>query len=300
MPNHSKQAIEPYQRLITFVNAQITPDNWRQVLDQLKALPLKGKREEREQRLAPYLRLGGPMPLSLNREQITGPNPLLEVQEELREDLVSLTAATGKNLSWLEDKLNGSPSRSIFVTPRRPHLELRIPMGFQVFPAWDADKVLATDPATLVPAIEDLRVRVYWLLANLWADGLLPRLGRCQNEKCRKFFLGKTSREEQRYCSRRCAQRVTAPARVKASRARRATWTAARENLERAVENMQTLRQTTEKQALEKGANALKKAETVFSVAYPRKKGPGYEEGEKLLARAKEQVKRLRKRVRGY
>jgi hypothetical protein len=210
------------------------------------------------------------------------------MKEKVRLWARTIRQETCKDLQWLQHKINGMDMTA--------KMWLLVPSGSKNLLD---NRLLLTDQVSLLPAIEDIRALAYYRLAKLWADGLLPRLRRCQNEKCRKFFLGKTKKENP-YCSQRCAQSVTAPERVRASRARRAAWTDTRKNLERAVENMRTLRKTTESQALERGEGTLKKAEMAFTAAYPRKKGPGYGEGERLLARAKEQVKRLRKKVKGY
>jgi len=331
-----KHAVAPYEPLIAFANEDITPDNWEAVLGAcVSHPPVESKPQNQtwevwvrswEKKPDPYSRLRNSYPHRLGNQEITGPQLVLKGQSELREildrltdpmkDIVPVAPETRtpellhafpetvleprKDLSWLAERINGAsigerPTQS-FATAK-----VKAPMWIDVYHYNPCDRrVLLSDPVRFVPIVEDLQEWIYYCLGCLWADGLLPRTGRCQNPKCQRFFLAKTDREDRRYCSQRCAQRVTAAERVKATRARRAAWTDARKNLERAVENMRTLRKITEKQALERGENALKKAESAFTAAYPRKKGPGYEEGEKLLAQAKEYVKRSRKKVKGY
>jgi len=332
MSDHNKQATAPYEPLMEFVNAEITQENWRTVRASLAGpvvtrrkimIDLTGKEREGT---AADLRSTVRAPSKLRGQLILDPEPLREVQDELKKNFERLTDPAGwvsknyvvvsdyrslvEDIRWLYDKINRMTverERQAFHSDGKTPVLVRqtAPMAISMRLVPDSPRigdyrVLLTDPVLFVPEIEDLRVWVYFRLGKLCEDGLLPRIGRCQNGKCRRFFLGKISRKEHLYCSRRCAQRVTAAERVKASRARRATWTAARENLERAVENMKTLYKTTEKQALARGEEAIKKAEEAFQKAFPRKRGPKYKEGKVFLARTREQIKRLRKKVKGY
>jgi hypothetical protein len=218
-----------------------------------------------------------------------------------------------KNLGWLiEERYQrltsiGKPWQTTHKDKKTPMEvqkvgEMTIPMALfaprsrAVNGDW---RVFATDRVYLLPVIDDLLIWVYFRLAKLWEDGLLPQVERC--ERCEKFFLAKTRRKGgTAYCSQSCAQGKTAPARAKASRARRAEWESVRKDLERDMVLMRTLHRSTERKALAQGENTLQKAERAFQEAYPRKQGPGYEEGEKLLAQAKKQVNQLRKTVKGY
>ena len=187
-----------------------------------------------------------------------------------------------KDLSWLLDKINGPTYEEVGGMQIRMRLTPLREMKIRMIPTLhrvesEDGRVSVTDPFSFVPVINDLRTWIYFRLAHLWSDGLFPRLGRCQHPKCRRFFLAKTERQDKRFCSQRCAQGVTAAERVKATRTRRAVWESIREDLLSALKEKKL-------GSLER---RLKKAEQAFVAAYPRKKGPGYEEGEKLLAQAK-------------
>jgi hypothetical protein len=77
-------------------------------------------------------------------------------------------------------------------------------------------------------------------------------------------------------------------------------WAKAQAQLKQALERMRTLHRTTERQALEQAREVLVKAQQAFEAAYRRQKGPGYEEGKVFLTRANNQIKQLRKKVKGY
>ena len=147
----------------------------------------------------------------------------------------------------------------------------------------------------------DLRSELYLLLAL----ALGARIRKCDCP-CGRFFVART-RAEKIYYSLQCAQRKTAPDRVRNYRERRAAWVKARENLDQLLADMDAIarkqklqRPRSERQVLEETERSLEKATAAFIAAYPRKKGLGYEEGERFLAQVQEQVKRLQKKVRGY
>lgn len=79
-----------------------------------------------------------------------------------------------------------------------------------------------------------------------------------------------------------------------------APWEREREALKGALEKMHTLYQTTEKQALEETGDAYRRACTAFEPAFPNKNERSYEEGKEFLAYANDQIRRLRKKVKGY
>jgi hypothetical protein len=306
----------PYESLFTFANEEINQENWKKVLDRLRHFSLpptkKGKNQDRAmlEWSKIYYRRGAEAPVSLRGETIAGGEPLLSIQRELREILERLTDPSKdlkplikegfcKDFSWLRDNIKRSLEEEAFRM--RFDTFRRNPRKESLFHA------LATDIVSLSPAITDLRTWVYFQLANLWLDEFLLRIGRCQNLKCQHFFLAKTERENRRYCSQRCAQAVSAPERVKASRERRATWEKRKASLRQLLTDTDAFarkqklqRPRSERQILEEGEKVLRVAETAFAAAYPRQKGAGYKEGKALLARANEQVKRLRKQVKGY
>lgn len=315
-----KKAVVPYEPLIAFANERITQDNWRAVLNRLSGRPIPPHTPEQQDQalrdwITTYRRLGFLAPVDFEGKKIAGPEPLQLVQNAFREDLTRLTdpagwtrstyvfstrfdeTPRGQDLSWLVQKINGLTLKSERLTThadgKTPILartvgEMEIPM--QLTP--DAEvrrratgdfRVLVTDRVYFVPAIADLRVWVYFRLASLWADGFLSRIGCCQ--KCAKFFLAKTERADRKYCSQQCAQGITAAERTKATRVRRGAWESVQKDLEVAVK-------WQNREILEK---ALPKAKQAFAAAYPRHKGPGYEEGKALLAQAEKQVRRLRR-----
>jgi hypothetical protein len=291
MEPRTKQNVIPYQLLMDFANETVTAENWEKILEKFERMP-GGKNLWKS-----YKRLGGPMELEFGGKAITGPDPLIGVQTELRDDLARLTdCPREQNISWLFDKINNTPA--IFGPNSERPAPLIIPMEL-VIRRRSNERTSRTDPAVLVPAISDLRLWVYWRLANLWVDGLLSRIGRCQHQTCQRFFLAKTNAKKQ-YCSQACAQAPTAKERAEASRRRRILWESVRDDLEAKLKSAVTLHQTTERQALEKLERSRTKAQQAFVKAYPRQKGPGYEDGQKLLARASDHVKRLRKNLRGY
>jgi hypothetical protein len=299
MLDRSKLVIRLHQGLITFVNTEITQSNWKEVCskvcDPLSSLEKKQEaralsKEESAWLFRKLYYIGRPS-WDLWKKKV-GCKSLQRVQQELRQDLIRLTDPD-KDLSWLWAKISGIPST--WNPPQSSPIRLTIPMQLIV---------LTDGPPVLTPDIEDLRLWVYWRLTNLWVDGLLPRLGRCQ--KCSRFLLAKTRRKT-KYCSTRCGQSATAVDRVRKSRKRRTMWQKARESLQRiladmeAIEHKQKLqRPQSEGQVLAEAEKAQEKACIAFATAYPRQKGQGYEEGKRLLAQAKEHVKRLRKKVKGY
>jgi hypothetical protein len=208
-----------------------------------------------------------------------------------------------KNLTWLINKYQnfppvGEPRQDTqadgkTAVERQRVAEITIPMTlFPVRRRAEDLRVFVTDRVYFVPTIDDLRTWVYFRLAKLWEDGLLPQLGRC--ERCEKFFLAKTRRKKGTvYCSQSCAQAKTAVVRTKATRARRAEWESVRDDLERAMEQMRPTHQPVERKALDKGETILQKAARAFQDAYRRGEGPGYEEGKALLARARKQINRV-------
>lgn len=320
----NKKAVVPYEPLIAFANEEITQDNWRDVLNKLSGRPApshKSKQKEQVLRdwVATYRRLGFAAPLNFEGTTIAGPETLQLVQNEFREDLERLidpaewTRRTHlfstrfgetpkeQDLSWLVERINSIQLKSEHLTThadgKTPVLyrkvgEIEIPMKLtpevKVRRQAEGDwRIFVTDPVYFVPVIRDLRVWVYFRFANLWADGLLPRIGRCQ--KCQKFFLAKTERADRKYCSQRCAQDITAAERTKATRARREAWESIRADLETALKGKH----------VESAEKALTKAQHAFEDAYPRRKGLGYEEGKHFLARAAKQFRQLRKEKSG-
>lgn len=213
-----------------------------------------------------------------------------------------------KNLQWLIDKYQrltriGEPRQTTYADGQTPIElqrvgEIRIPMTlFSVRSrAVNGDwRVLITDRVYFVPTINDLRTWVYFRLAKLWEDGLLPQLERCQ--RCKKFFLAKTQRKTgTAYCSQACAQGKNAAARTKATRARRRAWGYARKDLEQAMVRLRTLPHSTGKTAIAREESTLHKAEDRFQKAYPREQGPGYEEGKAFLGQARKLIKKLQKK----
>lgn len=313
----SKDNVLPYESLVAFANEEITRDNWREVLNRLGSRPVPNQETDEQafRRWSTiYRRLGFLGPQRLEGKKIAGPYPLLSVQEELREDLARLTSPghdlqpssadfwnfvqsgeaqremeAHKDMAWLVKKINsikrkGKPRRTTHADGKNPVWvqrvgEIEIPMRLFVPRVRPGDyRALLTDQVYFVPVVEDLRDWVYFRLVQLWADGLLSRIGRCQ--RCTRFFLGKTQREKRMYCSQRCAQNVTAAQRVKASRSRRIAWESAREHLDRSL-NTQDARNRE---------RAFAKAQHAFVAAYPRQKGPGYKEGKQLLARVSKQA----------
>src|SRR4051812_7885860 len=77
MSGRSKQAVTPYEALIAFANAPITPSNWDDVRGRLRSSFLSA-------------------PTNFKGGRIRGPEPLQEVQRELRTDLFLLTHPEGE------------------------------------------------------------------------------------------------------------------------------------------------------------------------------------------------------------
>jgi hypothetical protein len=312
MPSLSKPTVILHESLIAFVNEKITGENWKEVLSELRGIPARA--EDWPLFRKTYQGLGITTPLYFEEGPIRGPEPLQKVQAELQIDLdwladsardvkpplplpedptdfaSGMSAAMktrirswaqtikqepSKDLWQLQDKLNGM---NLIAS-----MKVLVPSGSKN--RLDS-RLLLTDHVSFVPTIEDLRHWVYYRLGQLWADGLLPRIGRCQRLKCPKFFLAKTAKKKL-YCSQQCAQsaqKSTAAKRTKDTRARRGAWESVRTDLERAL-------QTQSLQGLER---TFTKAQQSFAEAYRRQKGPGYEEGKRLLARAKKQLRQLR------
>ena len=286
MSNFSKQAVRPYEPLIDFANAEITQDMGQEV-KKLQDFPSPHRRAEVsliihydqsslrkvQRELQEILRR-----LTDPRMDVRPPHPLLEsasISPEKKEELRASWVATvkqepDKDLHWLWGKIRTVPMQAEMLLEHFLQNLLE-------------DRMLLTDRVAFYPFIEDLRSLVYSRHAELWADGFLPRIGRCQNKECQKFFLAKTARKKRLYCSQERAQRPTAAERTKDTRARRATWESIREDLEHALE----------RRSPGSVKKAITKAERAFVEAYPRQKGPGYEEGKRLFARAKEQLRQL-------
>ena len=124
----------------------------------------------------------------------------------------------------------------------------------------------------------------------------LSKVKRCAT--CGKFFY-KVKRQE--YCSKACKEQVhPSRDRTKDYRSRRAAWDSARDDLDRRLGRMGTLYQTTEVQALAAAEKAYRKAEKAFTLAFPGTHGQPYEQGKAFLVRASGQIKRLRRKVKGY
>jgi hypothetical protein len=324
MLNKSKKAVLLYEPLIVFANEKITEKNWKKVLLALRRDPLP-LIESATFSIRPSdttsweyegKRIVGPEPARVVQEEFRADlSRLTDPKRDFRGTLTNsweyhtsigteqeevarkkLIKDLRKDLTWLLDKINSltlkserqtthADGKTPILVERRDAMEVPmvlVPRRSRI----DDFRVLPTDQVFLIPLINDLRSWVYFRLASLWADGLLPRIGLCQNQGCSQFFLAKTDRTDRRYCSQRCAQRVTAAERTKASRVRRATWDSTQEDLEAALRG-QNLR------SLEK---VITKAQQAFTAAYPRQQGPGYNEGQQFLARAERQVRQLRRK----
>ena len=205
-------AVRPYEALVEFVNEKnITAATWRAVLDRLaswrSSSALRDSGGERAFRLPQAGRyFGHRVPEVFQGQQIRGPEPLLKIQRKLREDFARLTdperdpippsllrgfpeairAHPPKQVEWLLDKINSlsgayvsSPIASYSGTtnsapPDGPGMQVILSAATR-FP-----RVLPTERVFFVPAFQDLRHWLYFVLAQLWVDGLLPRLGRCK------------------------------------------------------------------------------------------------------------------------
>jgi len=314
MATAKKDAIIPYEPFFVFVNTKITESNYTEALETTFAHPGFDKLGKFQSR---YVRLGVEPAYFLEGKFIDDSSqPVLRVQNEIKKDLTRLTDPTQdfvlpapppdpsepypnrspeqeKELRHLAsqikeqvDRIKKEPVKDLnwLLQKIRSRISEDIPFRLSFVKKNNHDNRLQFgDEVYLHPAIKDLRIWAYFLLANLWADGLLQRIGLCKT--CKQFFLAKTEKKNRQYCSQRCAQRITAAERTKASRVRRATWDSIREDLKTALQN-ENLR------SVEK---ILRKAQEAFVAAYPRQKGPGYEEGKTLLTRAEKQVQRLKK-----
>src|SRR2546426_5882993 len=246
MQPRSKPAIQPYKALTVFANAEITEDNWEEVLDRVL---IRTDTWEPE----PWVWLENPR--YLDGKRIVGPEPLRIVQQELQEDFDRLTdpnkqmsppilpsmknplppycppPEARKHLRWLLEKIQGLLSTiPMKIDARRP------PRDYNPHDL----RVLMTDSLVFVPRFPDLRICVYFYLARCWRDGFLSRLGRCK--RCQKFFVAPTQAKKI-YCEKKCAQSIDAVGRVKASRERKATWEKKKQGLAQLLTDMQAIRQ---------------------------------------------------------
>jgi hypothetical protein len=141
------------------------------------------------------------------------------------------------------------------------------------------------------------------MLGDLLAEVDCARLSLCQI-----CFYPFYKAKNQHYCSVACTRKAhPSKPRVQQSRERKARWNHARQNLDQVLGDIQLIRQKqklprprSEQQVLKEAEPILKNAEKAFAAAYPREQGRGYEEGKRLLVQGKEQIDRLRKRVKGY
>jgi hypothetical protein len=200
---------------------------------------------------------------------------LRALQQEVKGILGKLTEKKDQNVTWLFQKIRDA-------TGGKDGLRLQLSPDPPGSGSGDA-RLVSTDPVRFLPIFTEVHQWVYFRLGQLWENGLLHRIGRCQNPQCARFFLG-TTRALKKYCSQRCAQDPTAAQRTKETRARRAAWERVQEDLARALQGPNPARLET----------ALTKAEQAFADAYRRHTGPGYEEGKKLLVRAKNHLRQLR------
>jgi hypothetical protein len=313
----SKQAVRYYEPLMTLLNTDITESNWKDVFRKLHGFP-KGAEWFNPSVVKKAHTVGVSRPLTFEERPIDGPNPLQIVQHELQRIFDRLADPTrdvrppGGEPPDPAASLPPSASPDLIEKRRTQAREVRrellkdlhwlrgelytleVPMHLTSLEGKDGkpknpydDRLLLTDPVSFIPVIEDLRIWALWRLGNLWADGLLSRIGRCQ--KCQRFFLAKTERADRKYCSQRCAQGLHAAERTKATRVRRGVWESIRADLESALEG----------KSRERIEKTLTKAKQAFEAAYPRQKGPGYEEGKRFLARAAQQLGQLRKKKDG-
>jgi hypothetical protein len=256
--------------------------------------------------ILPYQRQAGyrfgQVPEVVQGRPIHGPEPLRELQHELAHDLTRLTdpqrdllplsrglpealkAQPPKTVGWLLEKINAltgtgaiSPVSGAEGTPPSTPLG---PGGIPVVlaPRGRLPGVLPTDPVVFVPVLGDLRLWLYFALANLWVDGFLPRIGRCKT--CGNFFLAKTQKKTI-FCSQPCGKNATAALRGQRYRQRQQTWEGARRSLEVACEQGKRGKALTA---------VLKKARDAFAQAFPQKTGPRYEEARQFLARVTAQI----------
>lgn len=156
----------------------------------------------------------------------------------------------------------------------------------------------------------------YWIVIktpDLWSElnflfalALGARVVKKCECPCGRFFAIRTKKEKS-YYSPTCAQGKTVKERVTKYRQRRAQWKKAEEDLRRLLADIDTIEQKqklqrprTGQQILEESERALEKARAIFEESFPGKRGQEYGKGKVFLAHASEQIKRLRKKTKGY
>jgi len=151
----------------------------------------------------------------------------------------------------------------------------------------------------LVPYYEtyDPAGRMMLALANALME--VDDLSRIRPCRCGALFYKMKRRQ---YCSAACKMKAhPSQERQKDFRVRRAVWDSCKKELEKALEGARTLHRITESQALQNLETIYRKAQHAFEDAFRRKKeGLEYEAGKQLLTQSAEQLKRLRKKVKGF
>lgn len=182
--------------------------------------------------------------------------------------------------------------------------ELSSEGSFSVPLEWGARRFRVQE-GRLVPAYVTHDPTSAFLLAFVEQLSALDDLGKIQRCHCGTLFY---KIKRQKYCSKECTQEAhPSKERTRKSRQLKAQWEKKKGNLSKLLADIDAIerkqkpqRPRTERQILEETEKAWEAADRAFTTAYPHRKGLGCKEGKALLANASEQVKRLRKKVRGY